>query len=104
MKLPYKKLIDDEKDSDLNRIQANIMQALQTATANLLDDAVLLSGVSLVAATATLVAHKLGRVPQGFLVAGASASANIWQSPSGAPQTYLKLLTTQDVIVNLIVF
>lgn len=83
---------------------------LQTRWKSILDailglpqsQAILLKGVALINGT-TIVSHKLGRVPQGWIVVDANAAATIYRS-ADFNETTLALTSNAAVTVTLEVF
>lgn len=91
-------------DEALNRVQSAVADAFLSAPGSIFDGGVVIEGVSLLAASPTVLQHSLGRLPVGYLVLRQNANATIWDTPTSAPASTLKLLTDADVTVTLLVF
>jgi|GEM_PF-2729487 len=92
-------------DQTLNRIQAATAEAVKRVQSeNLILNSNL---VEVVLSTGdTVVGHSLGRVPIGYFVVDANASANVWTSAtvSVTPLQTIVLLASATVAVKLYFF
>ena len=98
MLTPFRKIFT--KDKDLTTVQSMIDNVLKSYEKVLLDGIVITATFSGV--TTLEVEHKLGRLPQGWLVIDKSAKTDVW-----ATNTDSRLLTLNvdnDVILKLYVF
>lgn len=94
-------------DPRLLPVENNVADELRRRdAANVLNGAILLSGVKLVAGKDNPVAHKLGREAQGYHIARLNADARIYDSSARnpIPEKQLLLRTTADVTASLLVF
>lgn len=63
-----------------------------------------IAAVDLTAGVDNAVNHGLGRLPKGWMVAGADAQATIWEVTATLPALNLVLRCSANVTVNLYVF
>ena len=99
-----KKLIS--QDSDLNRFQSNVEEAVNPLINAEIVNGVLLKDIYMDAETVTLVQHKLGRKVRGWVVVRLRADARIWdvQDSNSNPTTTLALVASHAVTVDVWVF
>jgi hypothetical protein len=89
---------------DLDKVQKNLGETFGSILNSLVLDGVLLSNISLITGQVNVVDHKLGRVPQGWIIAGQNANTVIWSSPAALPSKSLELNCGANVTINLWVF
>ena len=94
------------KDSELNRFQNNVEEAVNPLINAEIVNGVLLKDVCMEAETVTLVTHKLGRKVRGWIVIRRRADARVWdvQDSNPNPTTTLALVASHAVKVDLWVF
>lgn len=94
------------KDTDLNKVQQNVENAITTIINKEIIDGVLLKNVCLHAGTANAVKHQLGRAIRGWIVVRLRADARIWdvQDFNPNPARTLMLACSHDAKVDLWVF
>lgn len=98
----YKKLGLDSNEQ--SKMQEYVGQVLTPIIRCPLIDGVLLKGVALANGT-TLVDHKLGREPLGWLVVRVNGTASIFEPDTASKKkTYLTLTSNAAVTVDLWVF
>lgn len=92
-------------DGPLTKLQDSIDAAFKRLLKLVpIADGVLLESVT-VSATATEVAHGLGRVPRGFLLIKSTVPLTVYQaSPSAFPDSNLRLTASGTDVVSLWVF
>lgn len=92
-------------DPELRTLQDNVAAAVEPIEANPLSDGVLLQGVTL-AVGANEVAHRLGRVLQGWFPVRVRAAATFYDSQDSNthPERTLRLVASAAVTVDLFVF
>jgi hypothetical protein len=100
----FKKIGTD--NFELKQVQENTEQALESLLNNPILNGVLLRSVQLTTGSPSLVEHKLGRKPLGYLVTKRNANATIYdtETTSVAEQNFLKLNTSANVTVDLWIF
>jgi hypothetical protein len=91
-------------DEALDRVQSAVVDALQGQLPSVFEGGIVIEGVQLLSTGPTVLQHGLGRLPLGYLVLKRNAAATIWDTPTPAPASTLKLETTADVTVTLLVF
>ena len=95
------------QNQELMRVQDAVTESFNVLNAALLTEARLLTGISLVSGSPTAVEHGLGRPVQGWLLADADTSAQVWRpvsAPVDAPNKLLFLQASTSVTVSIIVF
>ena len=100
------KLIDKTTDgvsSMLVKMQDNIDKTFQFFVGKPQLDSHIESSVSIVAGENT-VPHHLGQTLQGWSVQQTSGPAIIWQTTGALPSKYLYLVSSDPVVVDLLVF
>lgn len=90
-------------DADVAKLQQRLEEFFAQFITNPLLDGVLLKQVKL-SSSATQVSHNLGREPQGWLVVNKNANADVWQSSTNLPKSFIALTATADVTIDLWVF
>jgi len=100
----FKKILT--KDNDLNQVQKNVEQAINPIINSPIVDGVLIKDACLDPTTVTLVQHKLGRKPLGWIVVRKPADARIWdvQNSNQNPTTTLALVASHAITVDLWIF
>ena len=68
------------KNEELNRVQGNVEVSLNPIIDVPILNGVLVSNVGILSGSDTYISHKLGRRYRGFLEAGKTAEAIIWES------------------------
>lgn len=102
-------LRDFKKVAGASEDTAKLQERLQEFFAPFLSSAIiegrLLVGVQL-SGGSTLVEHKLGRKPLGYIVVGKSGNVGVWGTVSGAslPSRHLQLEAAGSVQVDLWIF
>ena len=86
---------------EMNRMQDYVQDALSPITASPILNGVLLKDVDL-SASATAIGHKLGRIPQGWIVVDKNANEDIWSTDK--TRSLLTLVASGDVTVTIWVF
>jgi hypothetical protein len=87
------------KDSDLARMQDNLVSAISQISRVPILDGVLIEGISLISGSDNQVSHKLGRIPRMWLLADQSANANVWRTAWS--NTLLTLRSSANCTVSL---
>lgn len=96
-------------DEELSLIQDNVQDALDPMLAAPTYGISLLQSVSLTAGQDNLIAHKLGRNLQFWILAGLSADARVWSPVSAqignvsSNDRYLNLWCSASCTINLLV-
>jgi len=88
-------------------LEQNVDDAFRKQNAdNVLNGAILLENLKLVAGQDNTVAHKLGRTPKGYHVARLSDDARIYDSPTRntIPDKVMLLRVSANVTASLLVF
>lgn len=88
---------------ETNRIQDNVGTLVNPIAATPILGANQLTGVVL-GATATDVAHGLGRAWTQFLITDINANATVWRPSNANPAQFLTLQASGAVTVNLLVW
>jgi hypothetical protein len=91
-------------DDSLMRMQQNMVNGINTLNQKEITDGSLLTGVSLQLATTNRIAHKLGRTIKGYFLSNQSTGALIWRGDMSEPETYLKLFSSANTVVDIWVF
>lgn len=93
-------------DTDLQKVQQNIENAIQPIIQKAIIDGILLKKVCLEAGHSNEVKHSLGREPLGWLVVRKRADARIWDVHdfNRNPSKTLSIACSHDVTVDLWVF
>lgn len=89
-------------EDDVAVLQDRLQEFFAQFIGNPLLNGVLLTNVSLPAATATRVEHKLGRPHIGWIVVKKNANSDIWESQD--TKSFVKLTAEADVVVDLWIF
>lgn len=90
-------------DDDLNRIQDNIREPLNTLIKNPLNSAKWMAKVSLAAGT-NLVSHGLGRAYLSFWTGNHSSTATVIAGTSPDATKYLALVSSAPCVADVFVF
>jgi hypothetical protein len=90
-------------NQELKFVQDALFSFINNVSSNPLMDIVLLENISLSSSSVTNVSHGLGRNYRFWIVAKKNANANIYESTSDHPDIYIKLNTTANTTVSLIV-
>lgn len=96
---PFRKVYTT--DSNLNRIQDNIMNTFKSFIENVLLDGYIVE-VTFSGVTTKSVDHKLGRKPLGWFVVGKTATTDVWVD--SITNTTLQVNVASDVELKLFVF
>lgn len=88
-------------NQELQLIQANIARAISETINNALLNGLFLENLS-ISTTNTQVAHKLGRVPKGYIVIDSNAAANVYTIDKDTQ--FITLKATANCVVNLYIF
>ena len=99
--LPFNKVRTE--DDNLRRIQDNIETPLKDISSKTILDGQLLTGVKLVTSFQNQIAHKLGRKPLGWIVAGLDENATIWEVKKSS-SLFLYLEASANCTISLWVF
>jgi hypothetical protein len=86
---------------EMNRLQSNLDSALSPVLGSLIVDGIQLSGLDL-STTATKINHKLGRLPQGWIVVDKNADARVWSTAK--TKSTLTLTASATCTVSLWVY
>lgn len=102
--IQFKKLLTD--DGDTMGLQQNTIDAFNNfIVANPILYGNLLKDVVLAHPTLNLIEHKLGRLPQGYIIVDRNADANIYSATTKPlPLRFLYLYATAPVTVTIWVF
>lgn len=92
----------NSSDRELMAVQTNVEQTLGPLSRLPILDGTLLTSIA-ISTSDTQVSHKLGRIPQGYMIAGQNADARIWQS-SAATDQFITLKASSAVITTIWVF
>lgn len=92
-------------DPTLNRIQDSVAEAVRDLTNAIFANGILLKDQAIGTGN-TYIKHGLGRVPQGYIIAGRNANANVYTSSTtnNRPKEELILGASTAVTVDLLVF
>lgn len=94
-----------DTDYSLHKVQQNIDEIVAN-----INNLPFLNGVTLeevtIGTSNTDIAHKLGRKPVGWLILRKRSNATVWdnQNTVSAPATFLRLVASAQVSVDLYVF
>jgi len=91
------------KDKVLDRVQNNIEIFSDSVIKNPLLDGMLLEDIALTT-TETQVNHKLGRVPNGWIIVKKNAAQDVYESGTTLTDRFLSLTAAGTVTVSLWVF
>ena len=92
------------QDAELQQLQDNVYEVVRTWEVVPLLQGLLIEDVIL-GATATDVAHGLGRRPRGWIVTRRNGTATIYEPSAAAlPDRFLKLQATATIVCSLWVF
>lgn len=93
-------------DSDLNRVQSRLQDALLPITSSSIIDGLLITGQELASGTTSIISHGLGRNIKGWIVVGKNAAQHVYdvQSSNDNPDKFLYLTAGGTVTVDLWVF
>lgn len=91
------------KDRELSFVQDAVGAAFVSIQNNPLLNVVLLEGVVLTSGSVNQIDHGLGRNYRFWIPANLNANAVVYESTSDNPDLYLKLNTTANCTVSLIV-
>lgn len=99
----FKKL--ELQDREQTKLQDNVAEFLNQLPKTLLDG-VILENIALASASTALVAHKLGRSFQGWIVLDQDGSAIVWRDSASTADNakFLPLKTSAGVNVKLWVY
>lgn len=89
-------------DRDLSKVQDAVAGPLRDVVTNKIINGTLVTDVALASATTTILNHKLGKTPQGYIVVKKSAAATIYDTEFTA--TTMTLHSSAAVTVSLWVF
>lgn len=87
---------------EVNQLQSNIATVLNPLLSNPLLNGSFLTGIALISGT-TVIAHGLGRTPQGWMLTDINGAATVYRSAAFNSST-LSLTSDASVTVNLYVF
>lgn len=93
-------------DKDVNKLQENIGLVLEPVLQSSIIDGVLLRNLALSSSSTTLIEHKLGRKPLGWVLVRKRAQSDVWdtQDSNELQSSTLALNCSSDVTVDLWVF
>ena len=97
---PLRKIVSNTQD--LTTVQNNIEEALDQIMPKEIIDGHLLKKITLTNAITNRIEHKLGRIPQGFIIVKQSASVVI--TSSAFDFRYINLIITGNAICDIWVF
>lgn len=89
-------------DANLRQVQENIFQVFNGVIDKQVIDGVLIKDVALTTGSVTLVDHKLGRKPLGYIIVKRNANSVIWDTNTTARN--ISLNCSANVTVNLWIF
>lgn len=89
---------------ELNKLQENIGQVVQSLSTSQLLNGVLIKDVDLRAATSTQVSHGLGREYIGYIIVKQNANSVIWVANNQLPARFINLNCSADVRASFWVF
>lgn len=88
---------------EINQIQQNIKDAVDSIVKNPLLDGVLVHGINLTASQNNEIAHTLSRNVIGWIVVDQNAQAQIWRGQASSSR-FVNLLTSNNVTVSVYFF
>jgi hypothetical protein len=93
-------------DTNLQKVQQNVQEAIEPLIASQIIDGVLLKNVELTAGQLNIVFHGLGRELVGWIVVGQDANSQVWDEQAANPlkTRTLRLRASTDTVVALWVF
>lgn len=92
-------------DAAVQKLQDSLYDYSQPITNSAIIDGIQLTEVHLVSASnPTLVEHKLGRIPLGYIVTSRSTNSQVWNSEPQLPSKNLALNCSADCIVGIWVY
>lgn len=86
---------------EINRIQDNVKNALDPVLKLPISNGVFIEDVALVSGQDNPIAHKLGRKPVLWFLAGQDTNANVWEVSTDQPDIYLNLRASANCTVSL---
>lgn len=92
---------DNFRDENLEMVQSNNENAWNSLRSHPLLQGRLITGLE-VSATEISVAHKLGRVPKGYILTSATTPIVVYSS--GSDEKYLKIASTGPDVIGLWIF
>ena len=105
----YIAVSDIAKPADLARIinslQQNVADCISPMASKIQNDSLILKNIQLTSGNVNIISHTLGRNLLGYNIMPHS-QATIWdtQSNNSAPNLYLYLNTTSNVLIDLLVY
>jgi len=93
--------IPQVQDQTTNRALQELTAALNQVSKKFLE--IYTIEVSVKASVATAINHKLGRVPQGFIVCDCTGDIRVWRTASSTA-TQIFLQSSVDGVVTLLLF
>jgi hypothetical protein len=89
-------------NDDVQRLQANVEQAISEVLKNPILDSVLIESVRLSAGNVTQVSHKLSRIPKGYILVSKDGPGDFYLNSKDA--SFLNFISTTAVNVSILVF
>jgi len=104
MSKTYRRVQSD--DRVVNQIQDNLQEVLNDLTKTQILNNIILKDVPLTSGVLNTINHKLGRVPQGYIIIRKTANSNIWdeQAQNTVQDRTLNLRCSTTCRVDIYVF
>lgn len=87
---------------EIDMMQRNICNAVDSLSSISILDGIAIKSISLTAYTPTILEHRLGRAPQGWLVTDKNTDANVWST--NKTDKFLYLTSSMDTTISLWVY